>query len=146
MVGNWEIEGSSSASETEGLVAAEIKIRDHWDCASKFKTKNFIVTGNRICAGGFRDTCRGASGGPLSCLRSLTNGQKQNYLCGVASWDVSCVQGANSNYPGVYTDITKYREWMERSRRKISVGNCWATINFVLIHIYFHFMKIMSDD
>ena len=150
-VSGWGIDGSSSGSATNGLMAAEIKIRDYWDCASKFKTKGFSVTSNRICAAGLRDACRGDPGGPLTCLKSGTNGRKQRYLCGIVSWDVSCAHGANSNYPGIYTDVTKYTEWIDRSRCNLKnyVLNDnhkdkrgWKLLGkkqFCLIHIWFNF-------
>jgi trypsin len=57
-----------------------------------------------LCAGkwiGGVDSCRGDSGGPLVC-----NGQ----LAGVTSHGYEC---ARPNFPGVYMDLTEYRDWIE---------------------------------
>ena len=62
------------------------------------------------------------TGDPLTCLKSATNGWKQRNLCGIGSRDLSCAYGTNSKRPGVYSDVAKYGEWIERSRCKIDVG------------------------
>ena len=71
-----------------------------------------------VCAGGARKSCKGDSGGPLTCSRDLTNGQQELYLCGIVSWGVT--ECYNENYPSVYTDVTKYEKWIRRSWCKIN--------------------------
>ena len=68
-----------------------------------------------VCAGGYADACEGDSGGPLTCWHSSTNGQQQRYLCGIVSYGVYCNQTANVNFPSAYTDVAKYKNWIERS-------------------------------
>ncbi|XP_041860143.1 trypsin I-P1-like [Melanotaenia boesemani] len=61
------------------------------------------ITENMLCAGspyGGKDSCQGDSGGPLVC---------NNYFEGIVSWGISC---ANPYYPGVYTKVRNYVEWI----------------------------------
>ena len=46
------------------------------------------------------DSCQGDSGGPFACNGKLT---------GVVSFGIGC---ANAAYPGVYTRIQHYKEWI----------------------------------
>ncbi|CAN9515654.1 unnamed protein product [Ophioblennius macclurei] len=62
------------------------------------------ITPNMLCAGspmGGKDSCQGDSGGPLVC-----NG----YFEGIVSWGISC---ANPYFPGVYTKVRNYVQWIE---------------------------------
>lgn len=59
-----------------------------------------------ICAGrkfGGVDSCEGDSGGPLVFNKTLI---------GVVSWGKGC---AVSGYPGVYTDVNYYKEWIMKT-------------------------------
>ncbi len=61
-----------------------------------------------ICAGymqGGKDSCQGDSGGPL--ILEDANGWFQ---IGIVSWGNEC---ALANYPGVYTNLANYRNWIE---------------------------------
>ena len=64
------------------------------------------VRGEMVCAARLdRDSCTGDSGGPLvHCT-----GQAHCVLVGVASWGVGC---AESRYPGVYTRLDKFTNWI----------------------------------
>ncbi|XP_037934882.1 uncharacterized protein LOC119670311 [Teleopsis dalmanni] len=58
-----------------------------------------------LCAGDKndyeKDTCSADAGGPLIC---------NNRLAGVALFDLSC---GVPNYPGVFTDVSLFRDWIE---------------------------------
>lgn len=67
------------------------------------------VTEDHICAGNSeRDACTGDSGGPL-----VTRDQDgRYYVVGVVSWGVEC---AHKKYPGVYSKVWSYRNFINES-------------------------------
>lgn len=95
-------------------VQSQVQIRDNGFCREKFARSGSIITGNMICAGGYQDACRGDSGGSLTCSRCATQ-----YLLGIVSFGFRCKKRANKDLPGVYTDVTKYKDWIQRSWCKI---------------------------
>ncbi|XP_068221686.1 venom protease-like [Palaemon carinicauda] len=69
-----------------------------------------LVDDKVLCAGvGGQDSCNGDSGGPLNYL-ALPQGRF--YLAGVVSFGVEC---ARPDYPGVYTRVTKFLNWIQQN-------------------------------
>ncbi|XP_044279639.1 cationic trypsin-3-like isoform X2 [Varanus komodoensis] len=61
------------------------------------------ISDNMICLGyieGGKDACQGDSGGPVAC---------DGVLQGIVSWGIGC---ALPGYPGVYTKVCKYVNWI----------------------------------
>ncbi|KAI4499079.1 hypothetical protein M0802_005945 [Mischocyttarus mexicanus] len=71
----------------------------------KMKYRANRITNNMICAGkGTQDSCQGDSGGPLLVYES-----DRLEIAGIVSWGVGC---GRPGYPGVYTRVAKYLNWI----------------------------------
>lgn len=70
------------------------------------KTNNLT----QLCAGnlnGKQDSCQGDSGNPLM-YRNLTTGLW--YVYGLVSYGLGCAQ---KNTPGIYTNLSGFKDWIE---------------------------------
>ncbi|XP_071790700.1 uncharacterized protein [Asterias amurensis] len=73
------------------------------------------IESKMICAGypdmGGIDACQGDSGGPLVCTAPDDKDPSISrwYLAGVTSWGSGC---AKVGFPGVYTDVSQYIDWL----------------------------------
>ncbi|OQR74331.1 proclotting enzyme-like [Tropilaelaps mercedesae] len=99
---------------TDILQQASFPVWDSRRCSEIFKRVSINhVDGNLfICAGdetGAQDACQGDSGGPL--VRPEGYSPTRFYQVGIVSFGVRC---ATRGFPGVYTRVTNYLDWINR--------------------------------
>ncbi|KAI9586769.1 hypothetical protein GQX74_002616 [Glossina fuscipes] len=92
------------------LQEVTVPVLDNEICVAQTNYTQKMITKNMMCAGypgkGERDSCQGDSGGPLVRMRP---DDKRYEQIGIVSWGNGC---ARPNYPGVYTRVTKYLDWI----------------------------------
>ncbi|XP_037718071.1 venom protease [Drosophila subpulchrella] len=97
------------------LQEVEVPVLDNDECVAQTNYTQKMITKNMMCSGypgvGMRDSCQGDSGGPLVRLRP---DDKRFEQIGIVSWGNGC---ARPNYPGVYTRVTKYLDWIVENSR-----------------------------
>ncbi|XP_046406061.1 trypsin-1 [Ischnura elegans] len=102
--------GRISEGGTLPSVAQEVQvpILSLQQCRTDSKYRPSRITNYMICAGkGSQDSCQGDSGGPL-----LVQSGGKFEVVGIVSWGVGC---GRPGYPGVYTRVSRYLEWMQRN-------------------------------
>lgn len=83
-------------------------------CAATFRQARIQLRDSQLCAGGEsgKDSCNGDSGGPLMNL--APNNSIQFYVEGIVSFGARC---GKQGWPGVYTRVNKYLDWIIRNVR-----------------------------
>lgn len=94
------------------LQEVEVPVISNEVCSTETNYTSSMITDNMMCAGylgvGNKDSCQGDSGGPMVAERP----DKRYELIGVVSWGNGC---ARPYYPGVYTRVTKYLDWIKEN-------------------------------
>nr|XP_049466940.1 uncharacterized protein LOC120961145 [Anopheles coluzzii] len=96
------------------LQEVEVPVLSNEVCSTQTNYTASMITDNMLCAGylgvGEKDSCQGDSGGPLIAERE----DKRYELIGVVSWGNGC---ARPYYPGVYTRVTRYLDWIRENSK-----------------------------
>ncbi|XP_078509281.1 uncharacterized protein LOC144769149 [Lissotriton helveticus] len=90
----------------QNLQEVEVPVVDQQVCNSLYGNS---ILYDMVCAGnleGGKDSCQGDSGGPMVCKFGSTW-----LLAGIVSWGEGC---ARPNYPGVYTRVSVYEDWIRQ--------------------------------
>lgn len=101
IVSGW---GTTSEGGTSPDILQYVEIETISDAKCRNAYGANEIDDSMICAEaseGGKDACQGDSGGPLACGNSLT---------GIVSWGYGC---ARPNYPGVYTEVAYFKDWIE---------------------------------
>ncbi|KAL4841888.1 hypothetical protein H8958_018002 [Nasalis larvatus] len=103
-ISGWGVTETGKGSRQ--LLDAKVKLISNTLCNSR-QLYDHMIDDSMICAGNLqkpgRDTCQGDSGGPLTCEKDGTY-----YVYGIVSWGLEC-----GTRPGVYTQVTKFLNWIK---------------------------------
>nr|XP_034833542.1 melanization protease 1-like [Maniola hyperantus] len=109
-IAGWGVTETKTSSTK--LLKAEIPILSNDVCShyyNRYEHQRRSLIENMFCAGAMmKDTCDGDSGGPLT-VESDFNGQIRQVQFGIVSFGPA---QCGTEFPGVYTDVTKYMEWI----------------------------------
>jgi secreted trypsin-like serine protease len=113
----WGQTGESSVRQEKRLRYASVPVIGDDTCAKAYRKIGVtLVRDESLCAGkpGV-DTCQGDSGGPLVGV----SGHRWIQV-GIVSWGLGC---ARKDYPGVYTQLSKFRPAIKKMTAKMSVAS-----------------------
>lgn len=108
---------------TENATQSNIKLKALVDvvnlekCNEVYTGHNVVLEPTQLCAGGVKgiDSCSGDSGGPLIGISQTASNRPYFYCAGVVSFGPSPC--ALEGWPGVYTRVSSYMDWIERNVR-----------------------------
>ncbi|MEL7206895.1 MAG: serine protease [Actinomycetota bacterium] len=101
-VAGWGVLSEEDESDVRRLRSVDVPVWDDDRCATEMDADPDA----ELCAGGERaGSCYGDSGGPLV----VSGGSDSPRLTGVVSWGDRC----GDDTPGVYTDVTEHRAWLD---------------------------------
>jgi len=106
VVGWGLLEEGGMASDR--LMEVTLPVVSNQSCQSMYDGTGVNITENMLCAAEpNKDSCQGDSGGPGMVVDSE---QDTDRLAGVVSFGIGC---ARPNFPGVYTRVSKFIDWID---------------------------------
>ncbi|XP_017039559.1 trypsin 5G1 [Drosophila ficusphila] len=101
LVGGWGTLNENSSDSSTTLLGTFVEAIDQRRCRRLYSRLNRFISNNMLCAASAgRDHCYGDSGAPL--VHAGTS-------FGIVSFAHGC---ANPHFPGVYTRLSKYVDWI----------------------------------
>ncbi|XP_026794962.3 hyaluronan-binding protein 2 [Pangasianodon hypophthalmus] len=97
------------------LLDADVLLISQETCSSD-RVYGKVIDNSMLCAGyleGGVDACQGDSGGPLTCVEN-----QKHFIYGIVSWGDNC---GLKNKPGVYTRVTQFVNWINRTTARAGV-------------------------
>ncbi|KAF2895795.1 hypothetical protein ILUMI_10380 [Ignelater luminosus] len=116
---------------TEKLRKVHVKIIDIKKCIDAYQSRKtsqynaYVSKETSLCAGwpeGGKDACKFDSGGPLVGNLNATT----SVLIGIVSFGYDC---GNANFPGVYTKVNQYVNWMLDFEKTRNIGTGAVFVN-----------------
>jgi secreted trypsin-like serine protease len=110
----WGQTREGNNQQERRLRYASVNVVDDVTCAKAYESKIDLVEDESICAAKRGvDTCQGDSGGPLV---HRISGDRWVQV-GIVSWGLGC---ARKGYPGVYTQVSKFRDDIRAATRRLA--------------------------
>lgn len=104
----WGVTGYNK-NTSESLKEIRIPIVTNQKCMQMYQKRNFNITDQMMCAGEEgKDACTGDGGGPLMIEKKSSRW----FVVGLVSFGVGC---GERNFPGVYTKVSKYLQWIKEN-------------------------------
>ena len=115
MVSGWGKLNSESEYLPDTLQKVRVPVVSDSECRREYR-RVATITKSMLCAGyhrGGRDSCEGDSGGPLV-------DESTGKVVGIVSFGLGC---GKPMYPGIYTQVSFYIDWIERVMRQNNHNN-----------------------
>ncbi|KAG6462729.1 hypothetical protein O3G_MSEX013430 [Manduca sexta] len=113
-VAGWGKTRQGALASSRYLLETKVQMVDSEKCQKSTIYKDNLVSDTMMCAyNRGKDACQGDSGGPLFATHPFTKNKKW-YHVGIVSWGIDC---AKPEYPGVYTTVSKYIDWIKQQTR-----------------------------
>lgn len=113
VVAGWGTDSYDGQSSSI-LQKVTVPVVSNEECKRSYeKYQNFIIDEKILCAGypnGRKDACKGDSGGPLMVISSENQNVRVTQI-GIVSYGLKC---AEAGFPGIYTRVTYYIDWIKR--------------------------------
>nr|CAD7457168.1 unnamed protein product [Timema tahoe] len=110
-IAGWGAINFNGPSST-ALLQLQVPVVEQDSCKSAYENFHTTIIDDRVLCAGFakggKDACQGDSGGPLMWPKGGT----EFYLIGIVSYGYRC---AEPGYPGVYTRITAFIDWITKN-------------------------------
>ncbi|XP_068221679.1 venom protease-like [Palaemon carinicauda] len=106
----WGSPAFASQDYSKVPLAVTLPIASHSICIANYRRWNIKIDNRHLCAGdGNVDACQGDGGAPLNYYSAEKD---RYYVMGLVSFGIGC---GLPNFPGVYTRVSSYLDWIKRS-------------------------------